>query len=363
MTAYNRGQRGWYVDFMMDFPDGSKERVRKKSPRNTRKAAESFERDLRQQMLDDWRRHELGLRDAPTLADFEEEFFSVLQNSGLKASTLRTYRTTMTTHLVPFFGDLHLDEIGPRVVEQYKASRSNWTPKTVRNHLGVLSKVFRVALKLELLPYMPHIDAPGAKPSIEMEVWDDDEESRVLAQVDTEPRIANWIRLALATGLRSGELAGLQWGDIDVVKRQLVVRRQWYKGNVTTPKSNRLRTVPLSDVAIDALQRQKSASFMRGRDWVFYDDEGFFGTQRINDGFRRIIRKAGVKRIRIHDMRHTFATKAVRRGVPIEVLQQWLGHSDIRVTMRYAHVGQQHSASFIDRMNETPMSPTRHREG
>lgn len=273
--------------------------------------------------------------------------------------------------LLPFFGDLKLDEIGPRKLEEFRTSRKHLSPKTVKNHLGNLSRVFDVAAYFETIDKKPVFKKPGGRntggtDAQRFEYWDFDEAERFLAQVDTEPRIANVIRLALSTGLRLGECCGLQWGDLDLEKRLLSVRRQIGRERVTIPKSNRLRSVPLSEAAVDALMRQKPRTFMRSHggnnvdergkpnpkaDWVFVDEFGVFSFNRIRDGLDRIVKKAGVRRLTFHGLRHTFASHAVMNGVPIEVLQKWLGHSDIRVTMKYAHLSQDHTHRFIEKMN------------
>ena len=154
----------------------------------------------------------------------------------------------------------------------------------------------------------------------------------------------------------------MQWGDVDFVKGVIHVRRQRTKeGVVKSPKWNSKRRIPMSEAAREALTLQKPATFMRRgkEDWVFVDDEGLFQFDRIRDGNTRIVRKAGVKWLSFHGMRHSFASHAVMRGVPIEVLQKWLGHRDINMTMRYAHLAQHHSDQFVDLLNGAPSQSRR----
>jgi integrase len=353
MTAYNRGSRGWYVDFTLDYPDGTKERVRRKAPLNTKRDAEGFERDLQRELLEAWRRKAMGLgEEVPTVAQFEEEFFGVLEGEGLKRSTLDSYRTIMRMHIGPHFGSMRLHEISPRDVEAFKRSRAKLTPKTIRNHLAVLSKVFSTARRLDIIRETPHVEMPRQQPHTGVDFWSFEEVERVLEQLPSEPLIEHWVRLALACGLRCGELTALQWGDVDLKQRQVVVRRQLHKLRLSTPKSNRLRVVPLSQAAVDAFEAQRPRTFMRAfgteDDWVFQDEVGYVTLDRVKRGFWRVVARAGVKRIRLHDLRHTFASHCVMRGVPIEVLQQWLGHSDIRMTMRYAHLAPGHTHRFVE---------------
>lgn len=353
--AYKRKRDDWwYASFTMTYPDGSKERIRRRSPRNSKRAAEAFERELQQQLLEDWTKNRLGIStiEVPTLEEFRDEFLDVYAVNNNKQSTVETKRNILRLHLVPFFGDMKLDAISPRDIERYKAKkkREGLSPKTIKNQLGVMQKMLNVALDWEMIQKVPKIEPPK-QPKKQFQFWDFEETERVLEVIDTEPRIANIIRLALGTGLRLGELCGLQWGDVDLKAKRpkLEVRRQYSRKRVSDPKNGSIRTVPLSELAITALKKQKPRTFMK-TDWVFYDD-GRFNQHRIHDGFERIIKKAGVKRIRFHDLRHTFASHAAMRGVPIPVLQKWLGHKNLSTTMGYAHLTPEYQYEFIDLMD------------
>ena len=357
--AYYREDTGyWEARVTVHYPDGTKDYIRRKSPRNTKRAAEAYERELREECMRKWeaRRRGVSLEEAPTLELFRDEFLQWAA-ANVKASTVDTYRSVLDTGLVPALGDLRLDQIGPRHIERYKA-RKKVSAKTMRNHLGVLSKLLNVAKKYELITNVPDMEPPDpAKQSVEeLEFWDFDEADRVLEAAKSEPRIENIVRLAMFTGLRMGEVCGLQWGDIDMHKGHLIVRRTYSHKRVTSPKSNRKRRVPLSQAAIDTLTSQKAETYMRARpgepDWVFFDESGLFSYNRIKDGYWRIVKNAEVTRISFHGLRHTFASHAVMRGVPIEVLQKWLGHSDIRQTMKYAHLAPDHSDKFVELLND-----------
>lgn len=355
--AYWREDREyWETRFTMHYPDGTSQWVRRKPTRNTKRGAERFGRELREQLLNDWRaeREGLTLEDAPKLKHFRNDFIEWAE-ANVKQSTVTSYASILDIGLVPAMGELRLDEITERHIEKYKATKKV-SAKTMKNHLGVLSRLFWLAKRYRLVRHPPEIDSPVPQKSKieELEFWTFAEADRVLEHVDGEPRIANIVRLGLSTGLRMGELCGLQRGDVDLVAGTLMVRRQYTKGRVTTPKGNRKRRLPLSDAAIDALERQKPATFMRatpGEDWVFVDEQGLFSYNRIRDGYWRIVRDAEVTEISFHGLRHTFASHCVMRGVPLEVLQKWLGHADIRQTMRYAHLAEDHSDRFVELLN------------
>ncbi len=365
MTVYFRKERQeWWISVTMKYPDGtSGGRKRFKSPRNTRRAAEAFERDYRDEQLQAWRRKKLGVVDVdvPTISEFKVDFERWAEAS-LSRSAQISYASALKLYIVPRLGAVRLDSVTTGSIAQFtidvrKGVRRPLKPASVNNVLGVLSKLLNVAADYQLIPAVPKIHWMRVEEE-DHEYWEFDEVDRVLEQVDTEPRIANIVRLALATGMRMGEVCGLQWGDVDFTKGVIHVRRQRTKeGVVKVPKWNSKRRIPMSDAAREALTLQKPATFMRRgtQDWIFVDDQGLFQFDRIRDGYVRIVRKSGVKWLSFHGTRHTFASHAVMRGVPIEVLQQWLGHRDINMTMgRYAHLSPHYTDTWIERMNGAP---------
>jgi integrase len=167
---------------------------------------------------------------------------------------------------------------------------------------------------------------------------------------------ALWVLLA-TTGLREGEALGLKWTDIDMEKATLVVRRalQRHAGAgfvMVDPKTTRSRrTIHLSRVALHALvehrARQREMRLLAGASWrsdfgdlVFCSRTGSpMGASWLNVVFKRELAKAGLPRIRIHDLRHTAATLLLTRGVHPKVVQDMLGHSTVTLTLdTYSHV-------------------------
>jgi integrase len=147
------------------------------------------------------------------------------------------------------------------------------------------------------------------------------------------------IIIALKTGLRMGELLALKWEDVDLVAGRLMVRRALWRNIEGPPKSGRAREVPLSDDAIAVLREQRAATFVKGQ-YVFCDEAG----NRLNhkclyEVVPRICKRAGLaKRLTFHDLRHSFASHLVMRGVALKAVQELLGHATIDMTMRYAHL-------------------------
>ena len=134
---------------------------------------------------------------------------------------------------------------------------------------------------------------------------------------------------------RMGELRALRWEDVDLVARRLMVRQAVSRGRIGTPKSNRQRWLPLCTTAMEALRRHRH---LRG-ELVFCKDDGtMFRKNELKHPLWRACRRAGLRKIGWHCLRHSFASHLVMTGVPLKAVQELLGHSTIDMTMRYAHL-------------------------
>jgi len=274
----------------------------------------------------------------PTLAEYETPFmiFSRIHN---KPSTLFAKEWMLRTHLVPFFGEMRLDEIGPAKIDEYKAAKldEGQNRKSINNHLAALRKLLNLAAERDVIVKAPKVKAFSLARNDRVE---DDE---YLTFEETErflraaaPEWRTFLVVALKTGLRVGELLALRWEDLDLVAAKLDVRRTLWNGQEGTPKGGRNRTVFLSGEAAAAL---KAHRHLRGPH-VFCDAAGTRLTHsEVKDVVPRTCKKAGLsKRITTHGLRHTFASHLVMRGVSLKAVQELLGHATIEMTMRYAHL-------------------------
>jgi integrase len=143
------------------------------------------------------------------------------------------------------------------------------------------------------------------------------------------------IVVGLRTGLRVGEMLGLQWDDVDLRTANLNVRRAVARGRVGLPKNGKERTVPLSQDALDAM---KTHRHLRGA-WIFCNEDGSLLSR---NQARRLLytacRRAGLRQVGWHVLRHTFASHLIMRGVSLKAAQELLGHATMDMTMRYAHL-------------------------
>jgi integrase len=143
---------------------------------------------------------------------------------------------------------------------------------------------------------------------------------------------------AAFTGLRRGELLALRWRDVDFAGSAIRVRASYAGGALTTPKSGKLRSVPMApDVAQALAMRSRRNLFTAEDDLVFCGESGsYLDGSALRRRYTRALRRAGLRPLRFHDLRHTFGTRMIAKA-DIRRVQEWMGHADVQTTMRYLH--------------------------
>ena len=186
-------------------------------------------------------------------------------------------------------------------------------------------------------------------PPQEFKFWDRQQSDAFLdALLQVVPSYHPFFLCALRTGMRLGELFALRWDDLDFVKRQLRVVWNWTHGKLDSPKSGRGRSIPMSPELVDALRDHRH---LRGR-LVFCREDGSYLTRdMVKHPFDRATRKAGLPAIRLHDARHSFASQLVMAGVPLTAVKEYLGHADLSMTMRYAHLSPSAHHDYVARLD------------
>jgi integrase len=321
----------WVIDVKFVHADGRIERVRKASPVNTRRGAEAYERELRHALVAG--NYGKESQEAPTLAEFQGRFLTYAITNN-KVSTVESKRQILRGHLVPFFGRMRLNHIGPSSIEEFKASKvqEGQKPKTINNFLTCLRKLLDVAVEYEILDHVPRVRWMKA-PKAEFDFLTFAEADRILGAAEGQWRTL--LHFALSTGLRRGELLSLKWDDLDLVSGRVLVRRSVWRGHYGTPKSGRNREVPLHDEIALAMRRHRH---LKGPFAFSQEDGSPLTVEAMHWNLRRICRRAGLREIGWHVLRHTFASHLAMRGVPLKAIQELMGHSTIEMTMRYAHL-------------------------
>jgi integrase len=299
--------------------------------------------------------------DGVTLVEWVEQLWLPVVRTQVKASTFDSYRRILKLHVLPRLGALSLTELTPRMItlmyvdlleNGHRNGRApGLSPKTVGNVHIVLHKLLADAVDDDLLVVNPADRAkrprPGRVSGPELRFWEPAELARFLEHVRGAPFEALW-HLAAMTGMRRGELLGLLWADIDFGRARLAVPRSLvsvaYKLVETTPKNHQSRVVDLDAGTVAGLEQHRERQLARDgidhkHDRVFTREDGSpLHPDFVSQSFERTIRAAGLRRIRLHDLRHTHATLALRAGVPTKIVSERLGHATPEFTMRlYQH--------------------------
>jgi integrase len=339
-------KRSWWVDFRVDHT-----RYRKRSPENSRTGALAYEAMLRQKLArgEPVDKANCVATQQQTFEHFAGQWFEQYVIPNNKYSEQRAKKYILDASLVPFFGKTPVGKITAQHIEQYKARqvKQGVKNKTLKNRLTVLNKCLNTAYEwLELGPQPPKITWPKCAPP-QTDYLSPEECELLLSHAHGV--VYEMVFTALRTGMRQGELKGLQWGSIDWQTQIVTVRhsRCDYTKTLGSPKNNRERHVPLDIDVYEMLHKRK-----KNTGYVFTDADGQpFDHKRLTRRLARVRKNAGLRRIGWHTLRHTFATQLAMRGVPLTTVQTLLGHSNITTTMRYAHVAPSTLRMAIDMLN------------
>lgn len=275
--------------------------------------------------------------------DFANEFLEALQNN-CKPSTLQSYKWIITKAFVPYFKNVKkLKQISPRDIQGYVNLRMEQVkPKTVLNELTLLSTMFRRAIVWERLKTNPAQFI--TKPTVvkeEMDILSPDELNTFLNQVDDKHYA--FFLMAVLTGMRRGELLGLQWGDVNWQSNQIFVRRAYWKGRFIEPKSiySKRKIDITPKLARELRLYYMKSKYKEDNDLIFCNEKGqsYDMDTVITKHFLPTLRRARLRRIRFHDLRHCNASLRLAQGQNIKYIQKQMGHASAKITLDvYSHL-------------------------
>lgn len=321
-----------------------------------------------------------------TVAAFFEQWIASKERDGIKPNTVRSYRDTARLYVTPRLGRKKLEKLTPLDVEANLTGlqKDGKSPQVLSYTLRITKMALRQAVRWQMLPRNV---AEGIKPPkiirSDLQVWTPEQVAAFLDQSQTH-RLHAAFYLALMTGMRRGELLGLQWDDIDWERSRLKVRHnlveerkeakpgKMHAGKAAvssvslvlqTPKTaGSRRSVVLSAGTLSKLrdhQQRQAAERVNasevwqpaaGTDFVFASEIGTATDPRnFYRWFGQILKEANVPRIRFHDLRHTAASLMILRGIPAKTVSERLGHADVGFTLRtYTHLydEQREEAAF-----------------
>jgi integrase len=313
-----------------------------------------------------------SLGDRQTVEQYLVSWLGVCKHT-VKPGTWRRYRDFVRLHIVPAVGTVALAKLTAQHVQALYARKldDGLAPATVRQMHAVLHKALQTALRLGLVQrnVADMVDAPRI-PQREMAILSETQVQRLLEVAAGDHLEALYV-VALATGMRLGELLALRWKDVDLEAASLQVRATLKRSEDGTfvfaePKTiQSRRRVALPATAAIALQRhrvrQREQQVRVGHAWPSVDlvfpaenGEPLDGISVLRSEFYPLLQRADLPRVRFHDLRHTAATLLLSRGVDVKVVSEMLGHSTIAITLAiYYHVRphkQQEAADVMDRL-------------
>jgi integrase len=279
------------------------------------------------------------VRTGTTFAVACDDWLDYKRDRKIKLSTQIDYEH-MVDRMKKVLGDkVRLEEVTPEMVEGFRDAlvAEDLSDRTVNKYLTVLHGLFVWAQRRYKLPANPVANVerrPHAKRG-NIDVFSR-EEILALVRAAASKQDGTIYLTAAFTGLRLGELLALRWRDVDFTNSAIHVRQSFTNGRVDTPKSGQERTVPMADEVAEALaalgQRDE---FRADDDLVFCGIKGgHLSGHKLRDRYKAAIKKAGLRDLRFHDLRHTFGSHAIRTADSREVME-WMGHQDLATTQRY----------------------------
>ena len=356
IRPYRNG--GWEVDIRVVTPDGTRQlRERRLAPVSSRSVAmrwgEGRERMLFQRLVDP-AQHK-ARKEVPTLRAFAPRFLDGHSRANRqKPSGIAAKEMILRVHLMSALGHKKLDAIKSEDVQRLKRNLEAKSPKTVNNVLAVLSVLLKKAVEWEVIERMPCSVKLLPVPKGSTAFHDFDEYERLVeAARALDPRTHLIVLLGGDAGLRCGEMIALEWGDVDLVNRQICIRRSDWNGHVTTPKGGRLRHVPLTRRLAAALGEHRH---LRSARVLCQDNTEPLTRQIVQTRAKRASRKAGLTHDGVHILRHSFCSHLAMRGAPARAIQELAGHMDLSMTQRYMHLSPAALDAAI-RLLEQPAGP------
>ena len=322
----------WYVVVDLGFGDDGRRRQKWHGGFRTRREAEAERAKLVNEL-------NTGSYIAPgrtTLAEWIRDSWLPMTEPRVKPTTFHSYRRNLELHVLPTLGHRPLQQLTPPMLTalygrlaQNGDERKGLSAKTISYIHSTLHKVLADAVDAGLLGKNA---AAGAKPprparraTGEINAWEPDELARFLTNVHGTRLDAIW-RLSAMTGMRRGEILGLRWQDVDLDRSRLSVRQALvavgYDVIRSTPKSHSARVIDLDAETVAQLRAHRARQDEERSEWgTDYEDQDLVVAKEngkpihphtFSQSFERLVEKAGLRTIRLHDLRHTHATLALK---------------------------------------------------
>jgi integrase len=279
-----------------------------------------------------------GRSDRITFQKFVDDYYLPTKREALRKTTMRGYEGVIKNHLMPTLANCNLGDINRFQIQQLLSSRSSY--KVAKNTRDALRQILGEAVQMEVIKINP---ASGRFTLPDKKETDHDNNGEWVTSMAEQRRIIDMaddvlrpvLVLGFCFGLRKGEILGLDWKDIDLKARKLSVRRTYThaggKPRLTAPKTEgSVRVIPITDYAVAKLRALRGKNSRIGAVCLFSGHRmAPYDAQKL---MKRFTTTHDVPKVTCHSLRHSFATSAIRSGVPVEQVSKMLGHAKITTT-------------------------------
>jgi integrase len=328
MAVFKKYGNKWYFRFKIR----GKEYYKSIPEATDQKSALQYEAIIKGELM----KGNLGIIENSKKATLKEGVALYLEYSRNNKKSYKNDNGYTNSFLKFFKPNCILDDITPSLIEDYKKflAKGNITKTTINRYLQALSKLLNVCVDNNLLLINPMRKVKLLKTDNHAIRFLTKEEEKILmsflpkfyfSEIKTVSKLKLIVKFALKTGARKEEILSLKWENID------------FKNNIIEllhTKSGKKRKIPLAKTLKKVLLRLKD---LENSEYVFINPVTQKRYVDIKKAFNNAVKNSEIKKLRFHDLRHTFATRLIEKGVDIVVVKELLGHADIKTTMMYVH--------------------------
>jgi integrase len=305
----------------------------------------------------------------PTLKEYLRDWLKIYAEAHCKPSTASGYRIVLEHHIIPVLGSRRLHDVSRADIKRLIA---DWVvqgkkKRTIHNILTPLKEAYQHAIDDGVVTANPVSSMgrslrSGESTDSHIDPLTAEEVRIVLHQAQqTTPLFYPLFLCAVRTGMRQGELLGLQWGDLDFRGQFIEVRRAIVRRQVTTTKTHKIRRVDMSPQLAQVLKTLKETRTLEAAineneliQWIFIGPaHRRMGNELVRKAFQACLTAAGLRHVRFHDLRHTFASLLIQQGANPKYIQQQLGHGSISITLDiYSHLFHGDHRHHVDQLDD-----------
>lgn len=353
MSAYKDSKRGtWYVSFRYTDWMGQRKQKMKRGFRTKREAIK-FQTEFTASASGNM---------AMTFLSFVEIYFKD-KDGELKPGSKKNKRNIMKKHILPYFGEKRMNEITPAdvIAWQNEIRKKGYKPTYERAIQNQLTALYTHAVKIYGLEKSPcrKVKKMGKPEAEKLDFWTKEEYETFIRTVDRESDTYLMFEIFFWTGAREGELLALSPKDFDFANNLLHITKTYSRIGgedvLTAPKTE----TSVRTICIPNFLKEKVQGYVKKCPELAEDGRMFpIVARTFQKRMKKLIRSAGVKEIRVHDLRHSHAAYLIHQGVQPLVIKERLGHKDIKITLNtYGHLypaQQRELAEMLDKNRQEP---------